>query len=271
MTPLPLYHVYSLTANLFCFVELGAQNLLITDPRDFKGFVALLLSGTILANLFGALIPTRTGAAFNQVLEGEATRRSLLIIALSIVAIVLLRALFNVSARYASEFLGNRFARDARDELVVSLLGKSQTFHNRQRVGDIMARSTNDVTLLRDMVTPGVDLIVDSTVALIMKTGTPISFRRVIVLGASFVWSVLNTMWPVREAWTAISAVSRSRISPTRILSGSCRRMARRQLANVLPIEASMGTWMIPSMSYSTGSSVVISLSWIVLSSFSAE
>jgi long-chain acyl-CoA synthetase len=42
VTPLPLYHVYSLTANLLCFVELGGHNLLITDPRDLKGFVALL-------------------------------------------------------------------------------------------------------------------------------------------------------------------------------------------------------------------------------------
>ena len=42
LTPLPLYHVYSLTANLFCFVELGGHNWLVTDPRDLKGFVALL-------------------------------------------------------------------------------------------------------------------------------------------------------------------------------------------------------------------------------------
>jgi long-chain acyl-CoA synthetase len=39
VTPLPLYHVYSLTANLLCFVELGGHNLLITDPRDLRGFV----------------------------------------------------------------------------------------------------------------------------------------------------------------------------------------------------------------------------------------
>ena len=97
------------------------------------------------------------------------------------------------------------------------------------------------------------------------------SLSRVIVLGASFVCSVLNTVCPVSEAWTAISAVSRSRISPTRILSGSCRRMDRRQAANVLPMSASIGIWMIPSMSYSTGSSVVISLSSMLLSSFSAE
>ena len=42
VTPLPLYHVYSLTANLLCFVELGAHDLLITDPRDIKAFVKTL-------------------------------------------------------------------------------------------------------------------------------------------------------------------------------------------------------------------------------------
>jgi ATP-binding cassette subfamily B protein len=133
-----------------------------------KRFVALLLGGTILANLLGALVPTRTGAAFNEVLAGEATYRSLLSIALSILGLVVARGLVDICARSASVFLAGRLARDARDELVVSLLGKSQTFHNRQRVGDIMARSTNDVTLLSDTMNPGVDLIVDSTVALIM-------------------------------------------------------------------------------------------------------
>lgn len=39
ITPLPLYHIYSLTANLFCFVELGGHDVLITDPRDIQGFI----------------------------------------------------------------------------------------------------------------------------------------------------------------------------------------------------------------------------------------
>jgi long-chain acyl-CoA synthetase len=42
VTPLPLYHVYSLTANLLCFMELGGHNLLVTDPRDLKGLIAEL-------------------------------------------------------------------------------------------------------------------------------------------------------------------------------------------------------------------------------------
>jgi long-chain acyl-CoA synthetase len=39
VTALPLYHIYALTANLFTFLEMGARNLLITNPRDMPGFV----------------------------------------------------------------------------------------------------------------------------------------------------------------------------------------------------------------------------------------
>ncbi|MFP6829945.1 MAG: AMP-binding protein [Gammaproteobacteria bacterium] len=39
VTPLPLYHIFSLTVNLLCYVELGGHNLLITNPRDVAGFV----------------------------------------------------------------------------------------------------------------------------------------------------------------------------------------------------------------------------------------
>ncbi|HET7366170.1 MAG TPA: AMP-binding protein [Burkholderiales bacterium] len=39
VTPLPLYHVFSLTANCLLFVKWGAHNLLITNPRDIGGFI----------------------------------------------------------------------------------------------------------------------------------------------------------------------------------------------------------------------------------------
>jgi ATP-binding cassette subfamily B protein len=54
-----------------------------------------------------------------------------------------------------------------REELEISLLGKSQTFHNRQRTGDIMARSTDDVRQLGMMITPGIALIYDSVLFII--------------------------------------------------------------------------------------------------------
>ena len=39
MTPLPLYHIFSLTANCLVFMNLGGENVLITNPRDIPGFV----------------------------------------------------------------------------------------------------------------------------------------------------------------------------------------------------------------------------------------
>jgi long-chain acyl-CoA synthetase len=63
ITALPLYHIFSLTANCLLFLRLGAHNILITNPRDFSGFVAELkkhkfffISG--VNTLFNALLHT---------------------------------------------------------------------------------------------------------------------------------------------------------------------------------------------------------------------
>jgi len=42
ITPLPLYHVFALTANLLTFLKWGARNVLITNPRDIPGLIAEL-------------------------------------------------------------------------------------------------------------------------------------------------------------------------------------------------------------------------------------
>ena len=39
ITALPLYHIFSLTANCLTFMKVGALNYLITNPRDMAGFV----------------------------------------------------------------------------------------------------------------------------------------------------------------------------------------------------------------------------------------
>ncbi|GIK88409.1 MAG: long-chain-fatty-acid--CoA ligase [Burkholderiales bacterium] len=39
ITPLPLYHIFSLTANCLVFMSIGGENVLIPNPRDIPGFV----------------------------------------------------------------------------------------------------------------------------------------------------------------------------------------------------------------------------------------
>ena len=68
----------------------------------------------------------------------------------------------------------------------------------------------------------------------------------------------------------AICAVSRSRISPTMMMSGSARIIARSPLAKVRPAFGLTCTCVMPSSWYSTGSSIVMMFFSGVLSSLSA-
>jgi long-chain acyl-CoA synthetase len=61
ITPLPLYHIFSLTANCLTFMTLGAENVLITNPRDIPGLVAEMSKHSFTAftgvnTLFNALL-----------------------------------------------------------------------------------------------------------------------------------------------------------------------------------------------------------------------
>jgi len=63
ITALPLYHIFALTGNCILFLRIGWTNVLITNPRDFPGFVKELkkhrftfISG--VNTLFNALLHT---------------------------------------------------------------------------------------------------------------------------------------------------------------------------------------------------------------------
>ena len=61
VTALPLYHIFALTANCMTFMCVGAQNLLITNPRDIPAFVKELGKYRVTAitgvnTLFNALL-----------------------------------------------------------------------------------------------------------------------------------------------------------------------------------------------------------------------
>ena len=60
LTPLPLYHIFSLTANLLSFAKLGGLNYLIPDPRDLRRLIRVMASAKItwmsgVNTLFNAL------------------------------------------------------------------------------------------------------------------------------------------------------------------------------------------------------------------------
>jgi ATP-binding cassette subfamily B protein len=130
--------------------------------------VLATLAGMVVHNLFNSLVPVLVGVAFTAILESPPDTDRLGQIALAMLGIVLLRGVMDLGSSLSAQVVAKRLERDARDELYVSLLGKSQTFHNRQSVGDLMARAANDVRQLNLMVNPGLSLIIDAFTGMVV-------------------------------------------------------------------------------------------------------
>jgi len=69
LTALPLYHVFALTANLLLFVRLGGNDVLVSDPRDFRTLLHTMRKSRFTAmtginTLFNALL---NAGGFDQV------------------------------------------------------------------------------------------------------------------------------------------------------------------------------------------------------------
>jgi long-chain acyl-CoA synthetase len=70
LTPLPLYHIFSLTANLLVFARSGGLNVLIPDPRDLHRLIRTMRDAHVTAasgvnTLFNALVNDPSFAALD--------------------------------------------------------------------------------------------------------------------------------------------------------------------------------------------------------------
>ncbi len=193
-------------AGEYAYNRAGPIRWIISHLLRYPLLLVSFLFAATLTNVLFAIIPMLTGQAFDAVLSTPPNAQRLLIIALSILGIVLVRGLLDITNSWSVETLGQRMERDAREELFVSLLGKSQTFHNRQRVGDIMARATNDVRQLNPMMNPGVALMIESFMGIVSPL-IFIAFIRIELLLAPVLF-VITYIFAVRRYVNQLNPVA---------------------------------------------------------------
>jgi long-chain acyl-CoA synthetase len=68
LTPLPLYHIYSLTVNALVFLGLGGRNILIANPRDTKMMMKIIRNETFTSI-------TGINTLYNAFLDNEEFRQ----------------------------------------------------------------------------------------------------------------------------------------------------------------------------------------------------
>jgi ATP-binding cassette subfamily B protein len=136
--------------------------------RPYWWIVIMLVIGAIGNAALAAYVPVLTGDAFNAMTLPKPDTSVLLPLAITIGLSQIIRGVLQLGRNFGAELLAQRMERDIRDELYLSLLGKSMTFHSLQPVGDTMARATNDVREVNYMFSPGVNLVVGSFMFLMM-------------------------------------------------------------------------------------------------------
>lgn len=127
-----------------------------------------------------------TAYSYARILIGEAaeliinptTFDAVINVSLLILLVLLFDGIGSLVGALSLETLANRVERDSRKELYTSLIGKNQTFHDQQRVGDVMARATDDVRQLNTTISPGIIFIFD----MVMGFAVPMFFLATIRL-----------------------------------------------------------------------------------------
>jgi ATP-binding cassette, subfamily B, bacterial len=139
-----------------------------SHARRHGWIILMMVVGAVGNAGLAAVVPVLTGDAFNAMLAPQPDTSVLLPLALTIGISQVIRGVLQLGRNFGAELLAQKLERQVRDELYLSLLGKSMTFHNLQPVGDTMARSTNDVREVNYMFSPGINLVVGSFVFILM-------------------------------------------------------------------------------------------------------
>ena len=80
--------------------------------------------------------------------------------------------LLDLGAKILRIVLAQCLEEETRKEFYKSLLGKSQSFHDKQAIGDIMARATNDVRFLNTLISPGIANLIGGVLIITVPLAT---------------------------------------------------------------------------------------------------
>jgi ATP-binding cassette, subfamily B, bacterial len=139
-----------------------------SHARRHGWIIFMMIVGAVGNAGLAAVVPVLTGNAFNAMLAPQPDTGVLLPLALTLGISQVVRGVLQLGRNFGAELLAQKMEMQVRDELYLSLLAKSMTFHNLQPVGDTMARSTNDVREVNYMFSPGINLVVGSFIFILM-------------------------------------------------------------------------------------------------------
>jgi len=139
---------------------------LIAQLRPYRGRVALMFLGLLLATAAGLAPPYLAGKAIDSgIVTGDVAALDWIVAAFVVVAIVYAAASFLQT--YMVGWVGTRVLQDLRQRVFVHIQSMSIGFFTRRSPGVLISRMTNDIEALNQLVTTGVVTMFSSTLTLL--------------------------------------------------------------------------------------------------------
>jgi len=174
-------------------------------------WILMALIGAASNAILASIIPMYIGRAFDVVTSPEPSLSVLGRFAIIVGVSQVLRGLLQFCRNFGFEVIAQQMEKYVRQELYVSLLGKSMTFHNLQSVGELMARATNDVREVNYMFSPGFNLVIGSLNFLLLPLIIgPTYHISLIITPAAFIILYTFTLWYYLKILRPITSQVRS-------------------------------------------------------------
>jgi ATP-binding cassette, subfamily B, bacterial len=139
---------------------------LIAQLRPYRGRVALMFLGLLLATAAGLAPPYLAGKAIDSGIQTSDVAALDLIVA-AFVAVAILYAAATYLQTYMVGWVGTRVLQDLRERVFAHLQSMSIGFFTRRSPGVLISRMTNDIEALNQLVTSGVVTMFSSTLTLL--------------------------------------------------------------------------------------------------------
>lgn len=189
----------------------GTLAWIASHVAHYWHLIITLLIGAIGNAALAAVVPVLIGEAINAIRNDSSDIATLISYALWIAGTQILRGALQLGRNFSAELISQRLERDIRDEIYVSLLGKSMTFHNLQPVGDTMARATNDVREINLMFNPGINLVVGSANFMLMPLIlAPRLHPSLMLVPALYIIGYVLSLWQYLRELSPVTDESRA-------------------------------------------------------------
>ena len=141
----------------------------------FKHILKEKLMSTILVTFLIIFIgtvsvtPLFIGDIFSELAKKNSSFKVIVSTALFIAGAGIIRAAADFIQSYVNEVLAHKITKNVTEEFYKGMLEKSQEFHDRVRIGDVMARDKYDTRQMNIFISPGIKFLFEGTFTLIFS------------------------------------------------------------------------------------------------------